>query len=372
MSSISGIRGSDPWFREIETPQNEGKTAPALNQPAANGSKQEDSSVLNRVLGGVQALWGAGQAFGGAVFGVATSETVVAALAGGAVAAHGVDDFQAGVRQMWTGKPVENVTQTLATAAATKMGASPGAAAAVGVVVDMAAGGPSGGLKKAGEKAVVKASEEFEKAATAGANAEKTSEELAQKTPAGADKSAEAAATERKVDVSGNYTFREYKDGPYTYKEAKGQLGMPGEVVEHRSQGAQRAVSKGTGDDAGHLIDNRFGAPGGGENLSPQNWKANRHGTYKDLGDKWAAKRKRGIEIDVQVTDVTRAGEDRPFLREVQWTETAPDGSATTYKLDFANTQTEKSRLMRGVPETANGGESTLIPVDFEKRQRIR
>ena len=93
---------------------------------------------------------------------------------------------------------------------------------------------------------------------------------------------------------------------------------MPGEVVEHRSQSAQRTVAKGTGDDAGHLIDNRFGAPSGAENLSPQNWKANRYGTYKALGDSWGAKRKQRVEIDVEVTDVTRAGVNRPFLRKVQ------------------------------------------------------
>lgn len=34
--------------------------------------------------------------------------------------------------------------------------------------------------------------------------------------------------------------------------------------------------------------------------------------------DSWAAKRKQGVEIDVEVTDMTIAGVDRPFLRKVQ------------------------------------------------------
>lgn len=51
----------------------------------------------------------------------------------------------------------------------------------------------------------------------------------------------------------------------------------------------------------------------GSQNLSRQNWKANRYGTYKDLGDDWAAKRKQGIEIDVQVTRCFGGGH-RPSL----------------------------------------------------------
>src|SRR3954462_12520242 len=98
---------------------------------------------------------------------------------------------------------------------------------------------------------------------------------------------------------------------------------MPDEVQTHRDTTAQKKVSKGTGDDAGHLIGDRFGPPGGEENLSRQNWVANRTGNYHALEDAWAALRHEGVEIDVQITDVTRAGADRPYMRNVQWTETA-------------------------------------------------
>jgi len=72
----------------------------------------------------------------------------------------------------------------------------------------------------------------------------------------------EGTAALRKVDVRGTYTFREYREGAYSYKEeANVRLGTPGKVVEHRPPSAQNTVSKGIGDNAGHLIDNRFGAP---------------------------------------------------------------------------------------------------------------
>jgi hypothetical protein len=160
MGSVSGIQGSDLHRIDPDPSQNHVETKPELKKPpaavdsttTAAEPKEQDSTVLNHVLGGVQALWGAGQAIGGTVFAIGSAETVVGAVAGGAIAAHGVDDFQAGVRQMWSGKPVENLTQTLATEAAKKAGAGPLAAVVIGTAVDVAAGGPSGGVKKAGEK----------------------------------------------------------------------------------------------------------------------------------------------------------------------------------------------------------------------------
>jgi len=152
MGSVSGIQGSDLHRIDPDPSQNHVETKPELKKPpaavdsttTAAEPKEQDSTVLNHVLGGVQALWGAGEAIGGTVFAIGSAETVVGAVAGGAIAAHGVDDFQAGVRQMWSGKPVENLTQTLATEAAKKAGAGPLAAVVIGTTVDVAAGGPSG------------------------------------------------------------------------------------------------------------------------------------------------------------------------------------------------------------------------------------
>jgi hypothetical protein len=174
-----------------------------------------------------------------------------------------------------------------------------------------------------------------------------------------------------KPDVSGNYSFREYSKGGNTYKEARGRLGKAGEVIEHRDPTAQRALSSGTGDDAGHMIGNRFGAPGGPENLSLQNWKANRFGTYKDLENTWAARQKQGLEIDVRVTDVTKPGEQRPFRRNVQWTETSPDGRKTLNELDFVNTETPESRASAISPPSLGNQAGQVIPVDFVNKERL-
>jgi hypothetical protein len=145
-------------------------------------------------------------------------------------------------------------------------------------------------------------------------------------------------------DVRAQYRYRTYQKNGKTYKQASGRLGMPREVVEHRDPWSQTQVSQGTGDDAGHLIGNRFGASGEEENLSRQNWIANRFGNYKALEDLWAEMRHRGIEIDVWVTDVTKAGEDRPFWRNVKWTEYYLDGMEIEHEVDFANTSSQKSR----------------------------
>jgi hypothetical protein len=181
-----------------------------------------------------------------------------------------------------------------------------------------------------------------------------------------------AAAPGTRTDVRGQYQFDQYERGGQTYKEARGRLGNPNDVERHRSQSQQRNVAGGTGDDAGHLIGNRFGSPGGEENLTPQNWKTNRFGTFKDLENLWAAKRAQGIEIDVRVTDVTKKGADRPFMRNVQWTETAPDGTPTSHELDFANTQTPESRENRGVAPTNTGQPGgKVIEVDFQQGKRV-
>lgn len=174
-----------------------------------------------------------------------------------------------------------------------------------------------------------------------------------------------------RVDVRGQYEFETYVRNGKTYKQAYGWLGMPDQVLTHRSTKDQRLVAGGSGDDAGHLIGNRFGSPGGAANLSQQNWKANRYGTYKDLENTWAAKRRAGVDIFVQVTDVFRHGETRPFMRNVQWIE-ASRGHENRYQVDFANAHTPESRLAQNIPPTPVGpGGGEVIPVDFRLRRRL-
>ena len=173
-------------------------------------------------------------------------------------------------------------------------------------------------------------------------------------------------------DVRGNFRFREFERNGKSYKEGSGRLGVPGRVQTFRETGAQRGVSAGTGDDAGHLIGNRFGATGGPENLSQQNWIANRYGSYKGLEDDWAERLRQGSDIEVTVTDVTRPGEDRPFMRDVSWAETLPDGTVRKEQLTFMNSHTPKSRTAQDIPPTnVDGQGGKVIHYDFQNRKPL-
>ncbi len=63
-------------------------------------------------------------------------------------------------------------------------------------------------------------------------------------------------------DISAQFLFRQWTQGNFSYKEASGELGVPGNVVTHRIMADQRVMSSGTGEHAGHLIGIQFGAPG--------------------------------------------------------------------------------------------------------------
>jgi len=147
-------------------------------------------------------------------------------------------------------------------------------------------------------------------------------------------------------------------------------LGVPGKVATFRSRSQQRSVSGGTGDDAGHRAGNRFGAPGDRSNLANQNKAANEYGTFKQLENQWSAKLKNGSSIEIEVTDVTRVGEDRPYKRIAKWTETDPAGTVTQGEQTFANTHTPGSRAKRGIPPTTSGQTGNVIDVDFANRRR--
>ena len=73
------------------------------------------------------------------------------------------------------------------------------------------------------------------------------------------------------TDISGQFVFRTWSNGRYWYKEASGELGVPGRVLTHGDLAAQRAMPSGTGEHAGHMIGIQFGAPGDIRNLGLQN-----------------------------------------------------------------------------------------------------
>ena len=159
-------------------------------------------------------------------------------------------------------------------------------------------------------------------------------------------------------DISAQFIFRQWTQGDYFYKEASGDLGVPGKVVTHRVIAAQRTMSGGTGEHAGHLIGIQFGAPGDVRNLGLQNPNLNTFapkslqpafqghgGSYHDLESDWSEQLKSGTKIRVTVRDKYRAGENRPFSRWVQWSETKPgSASGIVRHLEFGNFSSPQQR----------------------------
>ncbi len=152
------------------------------------------------------------------------------------------------------------------------------------------------------------------------------------------------------LDISSRFSFREWSTSSYAYKEASGELGVPGRVETHRNLSDQRAVSSGSGEHAGHLIGIQFGAPGDLRNLGLQNPNMNTRaprelhkafagpgGSYYELESMWKELLQQGWRIHVTVTDKYRLGENRPFTRHVRWTETSPAGESTSSALDYGN-----------------------------------
>ena len=152
-----------------------------------------------------------------------------------------------------------------------------------------------------------------------------------------------------KRDVSGDYKFSTKEKGGKVYKQASGELGHPDTTLQHHDPEARRAVSGGTGDDAGHLIKKSAGAPEDVRNLSRQNWISNRIGSWRSLEKTWDAKQRSGIKINVTVTDVTKKGEKRPYWRHVEWTETSINGTVMRDSADFLNTTSKRGREQEGV-----------------------
>lgn len=160
-------------------------------------------------------------------------------------------------------------------------------------------------------------------------------------------------------DISGQFVFKKrWREGSFEYEQISGELGEPGKVATHRLIGPQRAMSRGTGEHAGHRIGIQFGAPGDVRNLSLQNPNSNTFapkalqeafcgpgGSYHDLESEWALKLNQGYRIRATVRDKYRIGEERPISRWVEWIETDPKGRAgAPQRLDFGNFSSPQQR----------------------------
>ena len=172
----------------------------------------------------------------------------------------------------------------------------------------------------------------------------------------------------------------------YLVKEASGRLGVPGQIRVHRSPYRQGTVSAGSGDDAGHLIGNQFGAPGGTENLSRQNWVSNQGGgSWHDLEDRWSEKLQSGVGIEVTVRDFIPADtvkrglperHFRPTFRTAEWREIYPDGTIMHHKMSYMNTHTADaphrmgSRTQQDIQPTVPPGNRAEV-YDIRTGERI-
>lgn len=162
-------------------------------------------------------------------------------------------------------------------------------------------------------------------------------------------------------DISKQFKFTNGYIGASFFKRGEGDLGIPGQVLTHRDIYAQRLMSSGTGEHAGHLIGIQFGAPGGLENLGLQNPNMNTFapkalqeafvgpgGNYHDLESRWADLLRLGHRIHVTVTDKYRSSENRPYTRSVQYEITAPSGAPQRLAIEFVNFSSPQSRAKSG------------------------
>ena len=68
-------------------------------------------------------------------------------------------------------------------------------------------------------------------------------------------------------------------------------------------------------------------------------------GSYHDLESRWSALLRDGHRVTVTVTDKFRGGEERPFSRSVQWSQTSPNGvPGPKMSLEFGNFSSPQGR----------------------------
>jgi hypothetical protein len=160
-------------------------------------------------------------------------------------------------------------------------------------------------------------------------------------------------------------------------------LRNPDEVINWRNTeyGKQldlgaRSISKGTGDDAGHLIALQFGAnPAQPDNISRQNWIQNQSiGTYFDFERTAADYARRGYRVGLEIETCVAPDSDRPIGRIVTTLQRDAEGRPvpdTDLSTIFLNTTTEEVRLHQ--EGSYQKGDAKAIRVaDRAQQKRIR
>lgn len=99
---------------------------------------QLDPQTAARQSAGLQLIGGMVEMGGGVLLILTPEPTMVTKIGGAALTVHGMDTTQAAIRQLFSGKPVADYTQTGGTWIAKQAGASDVAAYRVGVILDVA------------------------------------------------------------------------------------------------------------------------------------------------------------------------------------------------------------------------------------------
>ncbi len=112
-------------------------TPPQLAAVLSDGTLDE-ASFTNRAWGVAGAIFGALEVLGGGVLLFTPEPTMLTKVGGSVLGAHGVDTFQAGVRQAWTGHETKTLTNDSSAALAELLGADEATAKRIGDGVDLA------------------------------------------------------------------------------------------------------------------------------------------------------------------------------------------------------------------------------------------
>jgi len=102
------------------------------------GTIYETESTANRFYGGLRSVFGLLELATGVGLLLAPEPTMATKIGGAALSGHAVDSVQTGVRQVWTGRSTNSLTEDATAALARQLGADKDTAANIGTAVDIA------------------------------------------------------------------------------------------------------------------------------------------------------------------------------------------------------------------------------------------
>ena len=135
-STTASSSRQDAWSSQSHYSQPnppDGWTPPPARRPIA-------PSTLNRAVAVLEIVGGGAEIVGGVLLLLTPEPTMITKALGGVMTVHGADFTQAAIRQLFSGKRVEDFTEQGTTWAASHVGASPKTAQRIGVVMDVTVG----------------------------------------------------------------------------------------------------------------------------------------------------------------------------------------------------------------------------------------